>query len=419
MTDHIDSSAQHGPRPRVLILCSFLPYPAHRGDPLRVLGLLTALRGTVDMTLFCLDDGGDVRGLERALPGVRVVVFSPQRRRFGIASDVLRLAASLVTGTPSWMLKLRSRSLARAAEAIRPDVDGVLAFGEAAAQYCHQLGHAWHWDKFNVQTISLQDEFAQLPWGGSKLKVAIDLQATLRYERRYAHDAGSVSVTNSAEADRFRQVFGRSALVLHSTVPIPRSVERRPEPGRVLWLGNLSYRSNRDGLFRFLQHGWPSIADRFTLRVVGSDMADEDRVLLSNMRGVQPVGFVEDLTLELASAQIGVVPLWSGGGTKMKTLTMMASGVPVVSTPSGAEGISRGADSISVAESPQALAAAIGRLPQASADIGESGRAIVIREFSADGMTVRNQIAALVLLIVGQVSTSNNSLSPAKDDSVS
>jgi hypothetical protein len=36
------------------------------------------------------------------------------------------------------------------------------------------------------------------------------------------------------------------------------------------------------------------------------------------------------------------VPLKSGAGIKLKTLEMLAAGIPVVSTPLGAEGVDRG-----------------------------------------------------------------------------
>jgi glycosyltransferase involved in cell wall biosynthesis len=51
-------------------------------------------------------------------------------------------------------------------------------------------------------------------------------------------------------------------------------------------------------------------------------------------------GMVADVRPYLASASVQVVPLISGGGTRLKILEALAAGCPVVSTHKGAEGLS-------------------------------------------------------------------------------
>jgi glycosyltransferase involved in cell wall biosynthesis len=51
-------------------------------------------------------------------------------------------------------------------------------------------------------------------------------------------------------------------------------------------------------------------------------------------------GFVEKLPEYIAAADIAVVPLLRGGGTRIKIIQYMACGIPVVSTIKGAEGLS-------------------------------------------------------------------------------
>jgi glycosyltransferase involved in cell wall biosynthesis len=71
----------------------------------------------------------------------------------------------------------------------------------------------------------------------------------------------------------------------------------------------------------------------------GAEAAVSD---LAREPGVTLRGFVPDVKSCLAAADVGVVPLRWGGGVKLKTLEMMASGLPIVSTPVGAEGIRAG-----------------------------------------------------------------------------
>ena len=51
-------------------------------------------------------------------------------------------------------------------------------------------------------------------------------------------------------------------------------------------------------------------------------------------------GFIDEPAATLQSATIAVLPLRMGGGVKVKVLELLGAGVPVVTTPVGAEGIS-------------------------------------------------------------------------------
>jgi glycosyltransferase involved in cell wall biosynthesis len=53
------------------------------------------------------------------------------------------------------------------------------------------------------------------------------------------------------------------------------------------------------------------------------------------------VGYVEDLEVFLAAADLAVVPLLQGGGTKLKVLDYLCAGLPIVTTTVGAQGINR------------------------------------------------------------------------------
>jgi glycosyltransferase involved in cell wall biosynthesis len=64
-------------------------------------------------------------------------------------------------------------------------------------------------------------------------------------------------------------------------------------------------------------------------------------------------GFVKDLYEYIAAADIAVVPLLSGGGTRIKIVEYMACGKPVVSTMKGAEGLSvQNGEDILITENP-------------------------------------------------------------------
>jgi glycosyltransferase involved in cell wall biosynthesis len=72
------------------------------------------------------------------------------------------------------------------------------------------------------------------------------------------------------------------------------------------------------------------------------------------------LGFVPDVKPYLDQAEAGICPVRQGSGTRLKVLTFMACGLPLVSTPKGAEGIScTGGKDILLAEDAEGFAASI------------------------------------------------------------
>jgi hypothetical protein len=142
----------------------------------------------------------------------------------------------------------------------------------------------------------------------------------------------------------------------------------RPAGRSLVWLGSFAYRSNVLGLRRFLAEGWmPLRRAGYTLTLVGSGLTDRVRADLAAYDGVTVAGFVEDLRPVLGHARAAVVPLWSGAGVKLKTLTLLAHSVPVFSTIIGAEGVPA-TTAVRIADTPQTLAEAILRTSPADLD---------------------------------------------------
>ena len=105
--------------------------------------------------------------------------------------------------------------------------------------------------------------------------------------------------------------------------------------------------------------------------------------------GVAALGFVDDLAPLYREATTVVAPLPEGGGIKIKVLEALARGVPVVTTPVGAEGITVPADGAAViAPADERFAAALVDLagnPARLADLSRRGRSAGGREVQLDG----------------------------------
>ncbi|MDQ4488834.1 glycosyltransferase family 4 protein [Sinomonas sp. ASV486] len=116
---------------------------------------------------------------------------------------------------------------------------------------------------------------------------------------------------------------------------------RTPEPGTMLFVAALYRWDNAEGLAWFITECLPLIKRRVPsakLRVAGAGAGLELRSLAA-AQGVELLDFVEDLAPLYAQAAVVVVPLLHGAGTKFKVIDALVTGVPVVTTSVGAEGI--------------------------------------------------------------------------------
>lgn len=167
-------------------------------------------------------------------------------------------------------------------------------------------------------------------------------QAMRASERRGAAAADSVLCVSPADVAHF-SALGNPLLVPNGVDDELFDLDEEPS-GRedVLFFGQFGYAPNAHGVLRFLKHGWPRLAEarpQARLRLVGRHLDGELARLAAASERVEAVGFVEDMATELARARVVIVPLWQGGGTRLKVLEALAAGRPVVGTPVGVEQI--------------------------------------------------------------------------------
>ena len=130
-----------------------------------------------------------------------------------------------------------------------------------------------------------------------------------------------------------------------------------------LFLGNFDNPANRDAIDWFLEQVWPRLRKQLPqahLFLVGNRLPVD---FAARVPGVVALGYVEDLAELFRRHRVFVSPVRYGTGTKTKNLNALAHGLPVVTTPIGAEGLNlhHETDAL-IAETPAAFAEAALRL---------------------------------------------------------
>lgn len=112
-------------------------------------------------------------------------------------------------------------------------------------------------------------------------------------------------------------------------------------PCTMLFLGSFRHEPNMEAVNWFLYEVMPLVLERephARITLIGSD-PPPPHALPSYNGAVDLVGFVDDIHAPLAQHAIFVCPIRSGSGIRVKLLEAFASGIPVVSTRVGAEGL--------------------------------------------------------------------------------
>ena len=110
---------------------------------------------------------------------------------------------------------------------------------------------------------------------------------------------------------------------------------------RLLFVGNMSYGPNAQGVDHFVDNVFPRIRQELPeieLHLVGGCNQQNYLDKWSNIDGVKYMGFVYDLQQEYNEARVVVVPIYGGAGTNIKVLEAMQMKRPCVTTIYGVRG---------------------------------------------------------------------------------
>ena len=376
MLKKVEAGRAH-PRPKGVVVAPVVPYPPIGGGEKRTLRLLEAMeRAGVEPHVVTAHEGGDPEGL----------------RGYGYHVDVLPAPSPrLWQRVAQHARRLPSPYLGAVATRV-----GALTFSGAAfvqfehaqsAYYLDALGNApavlsmHNVDSALLATVARPTRPLTIDWvrGWNRWHSA---RAT---ERRAVPRAAVVLCVSEADREHFvslaREVVLAPNGVDDDLFEVPGLATDGRQREDVLFFGRLDYGPNLHGVLRFLREGWPSLAARrpdARLRIAGIGAGPELQSAVLDADGVALVGLVPNMVDELLRASLVLVPLWQGGGTRLKALESLAAARPAVGTALGLEqiGFEDGRHGL-LADTPRGLAEATATLlddhPRARA-MGLEGR---------------------------------------------
>ena len=172
-----------------------------------------------------------------------------------------------------------------------------------------------------------------------------------------------------------------------------KKIERKVPPRILYGVTNFEWMQNQEATEILIKKVWPKIKSGYPkarVWIVGREIPKWLKKLSKKQVDIEITENIAEARDAYRSASLMVAPIKGAGGTRLKILEAMASGLPVVSTNIGVAGLKvKDGENALIADTPEELAEKALQLlndPKKAEEIGEKGRQHVKKYF--DWMTI-------------------------------
>lgn len=380
---------------RILLVSPWLPWPPHDGGRIRVLETLQFLAAHHRVTLLThvssAQEREQVDAIRHLCERVEVEFVSGSR-----LARIGRVAAGMLRGYPVIQSIYYSRRLARRLKALTAaeHYDVIQIEFSMIARYARSISPKSTARRVlsthNIESQRFEREIPLAHWGFRRMALMTNALLFPRWEEKSVRLFDGAVAVSEHDRNWLQRLLPPGSVAL-----VPNGVDTgffQPAPGTevgasLVFTGVMDYPPNVDAVLWFVEEIFPHLRARYPdLRfdIVGAKPAS--RVLaLRDRPGVNVTGEVPDIRPYVHRAAAFVVPLRSGGGTRLKILQAMALGCPVIATRIGAEGLDvADGETVLFAEDAAEFAGRLAELLD-SADLRrrlvQQGRELVTRQY--------------------------------------
>lgn len=357
----------------MLFISQQLPWPRNSGGNIRTYYLLKALAGRFDISLVTSSKNDQETAVGRDVLSefCETIEVVEDKKRETALSLTASVVSSLVGRVPAFVQHNLSPHMRRAVRALGRSTrfDVVHLNHIDTAPYVDLAPRT----PFVVDTHNLMYQYfarrAALDKSPpKKLLYRFESSRLKSYETRMFRRADKVLVCSDTEKESLAALDATlDVTVIPNGVDCdyfaPVDTDPADLPPNLVFVGEMSYLPNHDGIVEFIRDVLPAVTERVPgarLIVVGKNPRPELRELVAGRSDVELTGFVEDTRDFVRQARVFVVPLRYGAGTRLKILEAFSSGIPTVSTRIGAEGIEyRDGEDILIADEPGLMGDAV------------------------------------------------------------
>jgi hypothetical protein len=174
------------------------------------------------------------------------------------------------------------------------------------------------------------------------------------FDKRSMHRATHVITPTEKIKKSFSKLSPSTSITNIATTPFVKpspisktiisTSQRNDQRLKVVYVGDMTFIRNHDGVSWFINHVIPLLGNQylkcFHFQFIGKNInSDLNEYEFPKNTSIEFSGFTKNLDEELSTAQVAIIPVWGGSGIRLKTLTLIGSGLPTISTPDALEGL--------------------------------------------------------------------------------
>lgn len=356
---------------RILYVTPRQSWPLTSGAKLRDYYFLKSLAKHAEIDLLAFSDGEHSEQALAILSEFSNPVFVAAPQRYTLPNIV----RGAVTGIPLPVLNYSSGEMVKqlglllgqnSYDAIHLDSIHTGNYASIIANFGSTAPTFVNWHNIESELIERYSERAAL---ARSLYASLAASKLRKFEDRILNTTQGHVVCSDRERDLLKCRTSSARIVtIENGVDVSQYKMNPVHAGavrRLVFVGSMNYHANIEGVLYFVSEVWPLVKNRYpdlVLTIVGSSPSPEI-LQLAEDGAVEVTGTVDDVRPYYVNAFAAIVPLLTGGGTRLKILEAMAAGVPVVTTALGREGLAtRDSEHLLTVDGAQEWASAFGQL---------------------------------------------------------
>lgn len=341
---------------KILMLASYLPYPLFSGGHIRLYNLIKQLSKRHEITLICEKRDYQTQDDIDTIAAYCLEVIAVPRMKQWTIENIMK------TGFSPYPFLIVGHTNAKFKEAVQKKLKEPFDLVHIETFYVMQ-----NLSPTKLPTVLVEHNVEYLVYDRYRKNAPFFLWpllffdiVKLKYWERYfwkrAMKLVAVSEVEKKEMQRDDVVVVPNGV---DTEKFKISEKEQTAKGkkRILFIGDFRWVQNRDAVAWLLVSIWPKISFDCSLWIVGKQIPTSLKRITQDSRVIFDENAPNDTARIFQEVDVLIAPIRVGGGTSYKILEAMASGVPVVTTQLGIEGLEvRDKEEVLVGDSAEALA---------------------------------------------------------------